>query len=179
MIRRYGNMRRARKRAAEVSGPLPFAVYLAVIASGPCIYCGAPAVAVDHIRALARGGHEIPENLVPACRSCNSSKSDRLLTEWRPARVARAVIASPLVRAEYERQLREAEVERKAGVTERAMAAVASRRRRPGRAKAVAVIRKDGALTDEEVAKRAGVSESTARRARADVTAPKRQDPEE
>ena len=48
-----------------------------------------------------------------------------------------------------------------------------------GRAKAVAVIEKDGSLTDEEVAKRAGVSESTARRARADVTAPRGQDPEE
>ena len=40
-----------------------------------------------------------------------------------------------------------------------------------GRAKAAAAIRKDGALTDEEVMKRTGVSESTVRRARADVKA--------
>ena len=39
-----------------------------------------------------------------------------------------------------------------------------------GRAKALAVIRKNGALTDEEVAQKAGVSESTARRARAEIT---------
>lgn len=106
MVRQYNNTRRARKLAAEVSGPLPFAVYLAVIMSGPCVYCGVLATTVDHIRPLSRGGYETPGNLVPACRSCNSSKSDRLLTEWRPDRVARAVAASSLVRAEYECQLR-------------------------------------------------------------------------
>jgi hypothetical protein len=41
-----------------------------------------------------------------------------------------------------------------------------------GRAKAAAVIKKDATLTDEEVAKRAGVSESTARRARTAIGAP-------
>ena len=41
-----------------------------------------------------------------------------------------------------------------------------------GRAKALAVIKKDGALTDEEVALKAGVSESTARRARAEARHP-------
>lgn len=108
MVRQYNNTRRARKVAAEVSGPLPFAVYVDVIMSGPCVYCGALAATVDHIRPLSRGGYEIAENLVPACRSCNSSKSDRLLIEWRPDRVARAVAASPLVHAEYECQLRRA-----------------------------------------------------------------------
>ena len=41
--------------------------------------------------------------------------------------------------------------------------------RQSGRDKAVAIIKKDGTLTDKEVAKRARVSESTARRARASL----------
>ena len=107
MARQYCNTRRARKLAAQVVGPVPAEVYAAILASGPCVYCGALATTIDHIRPLARGGHEVEANLVPACRSCNSSKSDRLLTEWRPDRVARAVAVSPLVQAEYERQATE------------------------------------------------------------------------
>jgi hypothetical protein len=102
------NARRARKRAAEIAGPVSAAVYAAVLTSGPCVYCGAPATAVDHVRPLARGGHEIAANLVPACGSCNSSKHDRLLIDWHPARVAHGVMASPLVAAEYARQLADA-----------------------------------------------------------------------
>jgi len=104
----YNNARRARKRAAQVAGPLSLSAYLKVITSGPCVYCEAPATSADHIRPLVRGGHEIETNLVPSCGPCNSSKRDRLLTEWRPDRVAHAVAVSPLVRFEYERQLAEA-----------------------------------------------------------------------
>jgi hypothetical protein len=106
--RRRANARRARKRAAEVSGPLPLDIYIRIIASGSCVYCGKAATTIDHVCPLARGGHEIETNLVPACGHCNSSKCDRLLTEWRPDRVAHAVAVSPLVAAEYERQLTEA-----------------------------------------------------------------------
>jgi 5-methylcytosine-specific restriction endonuclease McrA len=105
MVRQYNNSRRARKLAAEVAGPLPASAYAAVVASGPCVYCGAAATTVDHIRPLARGGHEVETNLVPACQPCNSSKHDRLLTEWRPDRVAHAITASPLVAIEYQRQI--------------------------------------------------------------------------
>jgi len=107
-VRKDANARRARKRAAEIAGPVPAAVYAAVLASGPCVYCGVAATSVDHIRPLARGGYETAGNLVPACGSCNSSKHDRLLIDWDPARVARAAQASPLVAAEYGRQLADA-----------------------------------------------------------------------
>lgn len=60
-----------------------------------CIYCREHlADTVDHVIPLVRGGSNYEGNLVPACRSCNSSKQDRLLTEWRmrcqrvPAQVA-------------------------------------------------------------------------------------------
>jgi len=97
------NTRRARKRAAEVTGPVSVEVYMAILASGPCVYCGAPAAHVDHVRPLARGGWEHPDNLVPACQSCNLSKHAALLTEWRPDRVSHGATHSVKVSAELDR----------------------------------------------------------------------------
>ena len=103
-LRARGNRRRARKRAAAPAGPISAAVYAAVLASGPCVYCGAVAATVDHVRPLARGGAEAADNLAPACHSCNASKCDRLLTEWRRAElVACAVSVSSVVAAEWQR----------------------------------------------------------------------------
>src|SRR5262245_9072819 len=42
-----------------------------------CRYCGAAANAVDHIIARTRGGTNDMENLVAACKPCNSRKRDR------------------------------------------------------------------------------------------------------
>ncbi len=101
--RRYSGTRRARKRAAEVIGPVPAEVYAAIAVSGPCVYCGAPTAHVDHVRPLARDGWEHPDNLVPACAWCNGSKGSRMLTEWRPDRVAHGVMHSGKVAAELAR----------------------------------------------------------------------------
>jgi 5-methylcytosine-specific restriction endonuclease McrA len=50
----------------------------------PCSYCGAEAnITIDHIVPLSRGGKHEAANLAPACFSCNSSKSNRLLSEWK------------------------------------------------------------------------------------------------
>lgn len=38
---------------------------------------------IDHIIPKTRGGNNNDANLVPCCRSCNSSKRDLLLNEWR------------------------------------------------------------------------------------------------
>jgi hypothetical protein len=49
-----------------------------------CAYCPAEGVdTVDHVIPLAKGGRSVPENLVAACKPCNSSKRDLLVTEWR------------------------------------------------------------------------------------------------
>jgi 5-methylcytosine-specific restriction endonuclease McrA len=41
----------------------------------------------DHVIPLSRGGTDTVENLVPCCKSCNSSKSDKLINqEWTPPR---------------------------------------------------------------------------------------------
>jgi hypothetical protein len=82
---------------------LPEAYWVTRHASGPCVYCGKPACTVDHVRPLTRGGEEHEGNLVPACMSCNTSKGNRLLTEWRPDRVCHGAEQSAIVAAEYRR----------------------------------------------------------------------------
>lgn len=53
-----------------------------VIPNG-CAYCGSTNnLAADHVLARKRGGEDIGENLISACRSCNSSKRDRDLLVW-------------------------------------------------------------------------------------------------
>lgn len=52
---------------------------------GRCAYCGAPpppALTADHLIPRARGGPESGDNLVWACRPCNSRKNKRDLLEW-------------------------------------------------------------------------------------------------
>lgn len=49
---------------------------------GECAYCDRPAETFDHVVAVRWGGETEPPNIVPACRSCNSSKRDRDVWEW-------------------------------------------------------------------------------------------------
>jgi len=49
-----------------------------------CIYCGAEGkLTTEHILPRSRGGEDIPDNVVRVCKSCNSSKGDKRLYEWR------------------------------------------------------------------------------------------------
>lgn len=44
-----------------------------------CVYCGsAKRIEMDHVIPISKGGKHIAGNVVPACRSCNSSKGNRL-----------------------------------------------------------------------------------------------------
>jgi 5-methylcytosine-specific restriction endonuclease McrA len=43
-----------------------------------CQYCGRPAENVDHVFPKSRGGEHSWENVVAACRRCNSRKENRL-----------------------------------------------------------------------------------------------------
>lgn len=47
-----------------------------------CAYCGGPTETWDHIVPVSRGGKTTPGNVVPACLSCNSSKSNKDVFEW-------------------------------------------------------------------------------------------------
>ncbi len=51
---------------------------------GGCAYCGATGVPLqrDCVLPLSRGGRYTIENIVPACRSCNASKSNDEVTGW-------------------------------------------------------------------------------------------------
>jgi 5-methylcytosine-specific restriction endonuclease McrA len=46
-----------------------------------CQYCGASAENIDHVVPRSRGGEHVWENVVAACRPCNTKKEDRLLHE--------------------------------------------------------------------------------------------------
>lgn len=54
-------------------------------ADSTCHYCGDrhDNMCADHVVPLSRGGTNDRENLVCCCIPCNSSKADRLLSEWR------------------------------------------------------------------------------------------------
>ena len=46
-----------------------------------CQYCGAAAENIDHVIPRSRGGSHTWENVVAACRPCNTRKEDRLVHE--------------------------------------------------------------------------------------------------
>jgi hypothetical protein len=50
-----------------------------------CAYCGRipRTMTMDHVVPLARRGRHAIANILPACQSCNSSKGDLYLWEWR------------------------------------------------------------------------------------------------
>lgn len=50
-----------------------------------CRYCGKRGVKLecDHVIPVSRGGDSHPGNLATACFSCNRSKRNKLLSEWR------------------------------------------------------------------------------------------------
>jgi 5-methylcytosine-specific restriction endonuclease McrA len=43
-----------------------------------CQYCGLAAESIDHVMPRSRGGQHVWDNVVAACRRCNTRKEDRL-----------------------------------------------------------------------------------------------------
>jgi 5-methylcytosine-specific restriction endonuclease McrA len=57
--------------------------------SSPCSNCGTTKqIEADHVIPVSRGGRHSIGNLQPMCRSCNSSKRDKFMVEWRMRRSA-------------------------------------------------------------------------------------------
>lgn len=48
---------------------------------GECQYCGRAAENIDHVVPRSRGGPHAWDNVVAACRRCNTAKRDRLVSE--------------------------------------------------------------------------------------------------
>ncbi len=83
----------ARRRALILKADaLNCANRVAVIkASHECHWCGCDITGratVDHVIPLTRGGAHEPDNLVPACLSCNCSKGNKLVSEWQQLKEA-------------------------------------------------------------------------------------------
>ncbi len=74
--------RRARKMAALGAFTAAEWAERLRLFGGFCAYCDQPAESIDHVIPLVEGGSNDILNLVPACRSCNSSKGDRMPLEW-------------------------------------------------------------------------------------------------
>jgi 5-methylcytosine-specific restriction endonuclease McrA len=83
--------RRVRKQSAPgrgVSGKEWKEVFESTL--GLCSYCNErKALALDHIEPLSRGGEHDPDNLTPACKSCNCAKKQTPLIVW----LARRMVA--------------------------------------------------------------------------------------
>ena len=70
----------ARKRG--VAPVPPDAILVAELFENKCAYCGGQHETWDHVEPVKRGGQTVPGNIVPACRSCNSSKNAKPLSDW-------------------------------------------------------------------------------------------------
>lgn len=81
--------RRAAKRSVGGEG-LTLAQWNAICAEWTgdgglvhCAYCGSTRrIEIDHVVPLALGGRDDTANVLPACKSCNSSKRDALIWDW-------------------------------------------------------------------------------------------------
>ena len=83
--RRARAARRRKRRMDRVEHDLSDEQWSALEeAWGGCAYCGVTEVALqrDCVLALSRGGRYTFDNIVPACRSCNASKSNHEVTGW-------------------------------------------------------------------------------------------------
>ncbi|MBC7229206.1 MAG: HNH endonuclease [Actinobacteria bacterium] len=89
----------ARLHAERMSMPYPTVIRLVYYVNAPyrsvalsrravfirdgytCQYCGARAESIDHVIPRSRGGKHVWENVVAACRRCNTRKMNRLPSE--------------------------------------------------------------------------------------------------
>ncbi|MFN2636900.1 MAG: HNH endonuclease [Gemmatimonadaceae bacterium] len=83
MVARAAQRRRARK--AGLPSTFTGADWDACLAwfGQVCAYCGiAGDLAQEHVVALSAGGGYVPENIIPACEPCNSSKNAKPMDAW-------------------------------------------------------------------------------------------------
>lgn len=77
-------LRRARKN--QVESTLTSKEWRDVVFSygNRCVYCNKELLnpTQDHIIPISKGGTHTADNVVPACKSCNSSKQDKGLISW-------------------------------------------------------------------------------------------------
>lgn len=82
LLERY----RMRDASAPGRAAIPFELRSAVYERDryACVYCGDNVdLTLDHVLPWSRGGLDTYENLVTACRRCNSSKRAQTPSEWK------------------------------------------------------------------------------------------------
>lgn len=85
----FTNFVNGMKRRGEDLPELTFQEWKEVVIyfGGCCAYCGASPrknehLTKDHMIPVSLGGATTPDNIVPACAKCNSSKGNHELKEW-------------------------------------------------------------------------------------------------
>lgn len=88
--RAYLHRRRARKKGNPGSVGVSRWDWMRLVNryGGRCAYCLTRCgdLHMEHVIPVARGGRDAIGNILPACQSCNQSKSRSLLIEWRVRR---------------------------------------------------------------------------------------------
>ena len=84
-IRIKHEIRRSRKKQLPSTLTLEQWEEIKVSFKDKCCYCGRKSLlAQDHFVPLIKDGEYTHNNIVPACKSCNSSKGTKVFTEWYP-----------------------------------------------------------------------------------------------
>lgn len=83
----YTRVKALRRRGAPMDSEAR--EYVKIILNDPCVYCGQPTTAIDHIHPISQGGTSDWINLAPACRLCNAAKTDKSLLTYLWERIAR------------------------------------------------------------------------------------------
>ena len=84
-FKQYNNLRRARRLANKTYKVTKKEI--AKLLSMPCFYCGQKSEHIDHRLPISRGGSHSIGNIVGACASCNQSKHNKTVMEWRMTRL--------------------------------------------------------------------------------------------
>jgi 5-methylcytosine-specific restriction endonuclease McrA len=75
-----------RRRVKELENKTFFITnkFLIKLYNSPCSFCGSnEKIQGDHIIPVSRGGYHGEGNLQPLCKSCNLSKGNKTMMEWR------------------------------------------------------------------------------------------------
>ena len=80
---------KSKRRKAQARGQTPVAVSVNALLTrfgqfgNCCAYCGcAGDMEIEHVVPISRGGAHDISNIVPACASCNRSKSAHIMEGW-------------------------------------------------------------------------------------------------
>ena len=86
-FKEYSRRRNHRRRQAELGTKFNFSAeeWQQCLAhfNHQCAYCGSKeSLEQEHVVPVSAGGHYTADNIIPACKSCNSSKNNKIMQDW-------------------------------------------------------------------------------------------------